>query len=445
MTHDTQPSPLDPAITSNMRNAVNPLPDSETSTQFNINQILPPELLVFILDSLYTDAIASIPLAPAKYPPLDRHPLLNMMLVCRSWRQIIMDTPCFWTTVCIGAGVGPQSVEKGCLEEVLGRSGRLPLMAIIAPELLLNFQVVHDAMRDQFQRLSTLALVVMDKMAATMLELIRPLFQHPLPTLKRLHVGQIRFNSTIYDYGIRRIMIDAPELQELSSERHFIFPKFPSHLTFLSLTAVFNGALDSPLTPGCLEIPLLLDLYISECDPAPFLLAFITPSLRKLVVYNDTPSPSHEPFPPLRAYSKLEELQWADRGPDRTFSTLLRLCPNLTRYSNYLVGHETKVHFHAIDTPATILSLLPDDIEARRASSGWPMLEEIQLDVASCEEISTLIDAIPSIKRVRVLRSFASRKEEEPGETESFSSLRQKVDLAFWLDPWSSSPGENGM
>ncbi|KAG8977339.1 hypothetical protein FRC05_001737 [Tulasnella sp. 425] len=357
-----------------------------------------------------------------------------------------MDAPCFWTTVYIGAGAGPQGVEKGCLEEVLGRSGRLPLMAIIAPERVLNFQVIHDTLRGQFQRLSTLALVA-DEAAVSLLtpEDLQQLFRHPLPILKRLHVGRIRFDLTLHDWSPRRITIDAPELQELSSKYHFIFPEFPSYLASLSLTAVFNDSLDSPLTSGCLEIPLLLGLYISECDPTPFLLAFITPSLRKLVVNYDTPSPDHEPFPPLRAYSKLEELQWFDRGPDRTFSTLLRLCPNLTRYSNYLVGHETEVNFYAIDTPATILSLLPDDIEARRTSSCWPLLEEILLDVARCEEISALIDAIPSIKRVRVLRSFASRKKEEPGETESFSSLRQKVDLAFWLDPWSSSPGENGM
>ncbi|KAG8946785.1 hypothetical protein FRC04_011441 [Tulasnella sp. 424] len=434
-----------------MQNTSDQLTDSETPTKININQIIPPELLVLILDSLYTEAIASIPLVHTKYPPLDHHPLLVMMLVCKSWHQLITNTPTFWTLVCIGAGTGLRDVDKEGLKRALGRSGQLPLMAIIAPERLPRFQVVHEALHsDDFQRFSTLAFVVPDRIAPTLQttgEDILQLLQNPLPSLKRLHVGRLRFDPK-NGYVTLQITIDAPELRELSFERHFIFPEFPSRLTSLSITSVSNNSLGVPLTPGCLEIPLLLDLCISECNPTPFLLAFITPSLRRLVVTYDVSTIDELP-PPLRAYPNLEELQWSDRGPDQTFSTLLPLCPNLTRYSNYLIGREDAIKFQYIDTPATILSLLPNDGEAR-ATSSWPKLEEVLLDVGRCSEITILIDAIPSIQRVRVLKSFASlesrigEEDEKLEEEQLLPSLRQKVDLAFWLDPWGSSPGENG-
>ncbi|KIO20975.1 hypothetical protein M407DRAFT_29360 [Tulasnella calospora MUT 4182] len=113
--------------------------------------------------------------------------------------------------------------------------------------------------------------------------------------------------------------------------------------------------------------------------------------------------------------------------------------------NNYQVGDEGSIKFQHIDTPATILSLLPRESGGNHGSStySWPKLEEILLDVGQCDDISVLIDAIPSLKRIRILQNFTTRSDEEARlrETGLLPSLRKMVDIAFWLDPWGSNLG----
>ncbi|KIO20980.1 hypothetical protein M407DRAFT_29367 [Tulasnella calospora MUT 4182] len=315
---------------------------------------------------------------------------------------------------------------------------------MIAPECIEHFQVVEEALSDQFQRIGTLSLVKTNKRVEGMphAEDIQQFLKHPFPTLKCLNVGDIYISADPEQSSRLQIMIDSPQLQHLSSHSHFIFPKSSSCLISISFTSIYPFP-SSPLLPSSFDLPLLLNLRLSGCDPSAFLSAFITPSLHKLFVIDDVPA--HGPIPPLRLYPRLEELQWTDRGPDPTFSTLLPLFPNLIQYSNYQVGHEKNIKFQFIDTPATILSLLPGkpgDNNGPRTNS-WLNLEEVLLDVGTCDEISNLIHAIPSLKRVRILKNFATRSGEEARERETrlLPSLRKRVDIAFWLDPWGSDLG----
>ncbi|KAG9048350.1 hypothetical protein FS837_000153 [Tulasnella sp. UAMH 9824] len=410
----------------------------------DINEVIPPELLLSILDYLYAEAIASIPLAPPTSPPLDHHPLLDMILVCRSWHQVIMGNPTFWTFIWIGAGARRQDPDGIRLKGVLRRSGLLPLSVMIAPESVAQFRAVEQALGDECHRISTLTLVRMDERVEGMpsAEDVQQFLQHPFPSLKRLSVGNIYTSNDSEQSDRLQIMVDSPQLQELSSHYHFIFPKSPSYLTSISLTSVYPFP-SSPLIPSTFDLPSLLDLRISNCEPSAFLSAFITPSLRKLFVIDDVPASG--PVPPLRLYPSLEEVQWTDRGPDHTFFAFLPLCPNLIRYSNYQMGHEKDIKFQFIDTPATVLSLLPGQLGDSGApkSSSWPNLEEVLLDVGTCDEISSLIHAIPSLKRVRILQNFTTRLEDEARqrEMELLPSLRKQVDVAFWLDPWGSNLG----
>ncbi|KAG8895584.1 hypothetical protein FRC00_007260, partial [Tulasnella sp. 408] len=388
--------------------------------------------------------ITSIPLAPPEPPPLDHHPLLDMMLVCRSWHQVITENPTFWTFIWIGAGAGRQDPDGIWLKGVLRRSGQLPLSVMIAPESVAQFRAVEKALGDECHRISTLTLVRMDERVEGMpsAEGVQQFLQHPFPSLKRLSVGNI-YTSTDPEQSKRlQIMVESPQLQELHSHYHFIFPKSPSCLTSVSLTSVYSFP-NSPVIPSTFDLPSLLDLRISDCNPSAFLSAFVTPSLRKLFIIDDVPTSG--PVPPLRLYPSLEEVQWTDRGPDRTFAAFLPLCPNLVRYSNYQVGHEKEIKFQFIDTPATVLSLLPDQLgdNGDPSNSSWPNLEEACLDVGTCDEISSLIHAIPSLKRVRILQNFTTRLEDEAQqkEMELLPSLRKLVDVAFWLDPWGSNLG----
>ncbi|KAG9048351.1 hypothetical protein FS837_000154 [Tulasnella sp. UAMH 9824] len=368
------------------------------------------------------------------------------MLVCRSWHQIIMGTPAFWTFVWIGAGTPPRDVEGRRLRAVLERSGQLPLSVMIAPERverLVHFPNVHEALEDHLQRVETFSLVRMEGKRQNMPSRrdIELLLRHPLPSLKRLNVDNFKtcYAGTWWSDRLR-ITVDSPQLEELSCHYHFIVPQSPLHLISISLSSI--DSLTDSFIPKKIDLPLLLDLRLTKCNVTTVLSAFVTPSLRRLFVDENLQRfliPSS-----LRPYPKLEELQWNDEGSDPTFSALLPLCPNLIRYSNYLVGDDDNEEFRDIDTPATILSALPHGSGDNHGSStsSWPKLEEVLLDGGKCDDIYALLDAIPSIKRVRILQSFTEHLDQETQQREAslLTSLRKVVDIVFGQDPWGSNP-----
>ncbi|KAG8895583.1 hypothetical protein FRC00_007259 [Tulasnella sp. 408] len=369
------------------------------------------------------------------------------MLVCRSWHQLVIGTPAFWTFLWIGAGTPPRDVEGKQLRAVLERSSQLPLSVMLAPERierLIHFPNVQEALGDHLKRVETFSLVRMERKRQNIPSTrdIELLLRHPLPSLKRLNVDRFKISYTGYSWSDRlRITIDSPQLEELSCHYHFIIPQSPLHLISISLCSV-----DSPtdsLTPKSIDFPLLLDLRLTTCDVATLLPAFITPSLRRLFI--DENVQRIPTAPSLRPYPTLEELRWSDEGPDPTFSALLPLCPNLIRYSNYQIGDEDSEEFWEIDTPMTLLDALSHQSEDNHgpSTSSWPKLEEVLLDVGKCDDVFALLDAIPSIKRVRILRSLTegSEKEAEQREASLLQSLRKRVDIVFGQDPWGANPG----
>ncbi|KAG8906651.1 hypothetical protein FRC00_012429, partial [Tulasnella sp. 408] len=68
----------------------------------------------------------------------------------------------------------------------------------------------------------------------------------------------------------------------------------------------------------------------------------------------------------------------------------------------------------------------------------WPVLEEVSLDCASCDHVATLIRAVPSIKRVRVLRDpvLSCDTDDQEGERDKLAVIRGKVEMAIRADPW---------
>ncbi|KAG8911632.1 hypothetical protein FRC00_006137 [Tulasnella sp. 408] len=190
----------------------------------------------------------------------------------------------------------------------------------------------------------------------------------------------------------------------------------------------------STLTQGQVQLPKLLYLRIADCEPGLLLSALSTPLLRVLVCYLEGRS-IHVPED-LPEYTHLKDLQWSDVGPDPTFELVFRRCPNLTRYANYVIGKEMDLDIHLIVDAPTILTL-PGGIN----SIKWSNLEEVLFDSTTYAALRQLVDAVPTIKRIRTLRDPVQDplRYNEDVETERtyLSELREKVDVVLWLDPWT--------
>lgn len=417
----------------------------------SINFILPPELLISVFDVLYFDTVASIhDLPPPHRPPLNRHPLTEVMCVCKLWRQLVEETPSFWTLVVIGTGAGGRELgtnatvrgEPGIarLRRDLARSGCLPLAVTVAPEQTTDFRLVAECLGDEAYRLRTLNFILTDDIPRKTCypSHFEDLLLRSFPMLKHLLLDDLHILT--YPFGLPfQISVDAPILRNLSCAYHIILPESPSLLTSLSIAAVDIDSFDPPLTQGCIQFPQLLDLHLSVNNASLFLSAFSTPKLQKLSVREETPSISQQVW--LPQYPRLEELQWSDKEHDPSFINLLSVCPNLIRYANYLVGEETSVDFRPLGSLVAIINLAKNKAGKQRpCMNGWPNFEEVRLATATCEDIVALIEGMPSIKRIRILRDPREWGEEEDrqGAAQLLPTLTEKVDIAFWMDPWGS-------
>ncbi|KAG8918862.1 hypothetical protein FRC01_001619, partial [Tulasnella sp. 417] len=224
-------------------------------------------------------------------------------------------------------------------------------------------------------------------------------------------------------------------LRRMSCENHFVVPQSASRLTHLSLYKVRSGNLDPPLSSISVELPRLLELRLFSCEPGEILPTLSTPALQTLVAYNNWTGVRFRSKPPL--YTELRELQWSDVGPEPCFQDILELSPNLTRYSNYVLGKEDELDLWAIDDPATILGIVSQGLESKNVCS---VLREVSLDVASGQEIDRLVTAVPSIQLLRVLRDprEGSDSEEKQTETSMLEELKRKVDWEMGRGPWRS-------
>ncbi|KIO21464.1 hypothetical protein M407DRAFT_245457 [Tulasnella calospora MUT 4182] len=68
-------------------------------------------------------------------------------------------------------------------------------------------------------------------------------------------------------------------------------------------------------------------------------------------------------------------------------------------------------------------------------SIKWPSLEEVLFDCAYCADLLALVDLVPSIKRIRILKNPCELGDKDV-ERERLVKLREKIDVALWLDPW---------
>ncbi|KAG8894164.1 hypothetical protein FRC00_009404 [Tulasnella sp. 408] len=422
---------------------------AEVAADFAINHVLPPELLVTVFDDLYRRITELLPF-PLPYAKaveyFTRHPLLECMLVCRRWFNIIQTSPYYWTFVEMGVMIGgPQPEESQWrtvrqrelileIQKRLEKSGSLPLHLAIAPEFVTEFDFMLQVLEKHVCRVETLNILTASKRRS--IRYIRQEdFEHllglSLSSLKRLYIGKLDIADALPetdDSSLLQINLDAPHLDELFYHFHAIFPTSPSRLTLLSISRSSFSFVDPPFSRGQIELPELLELRIAKCAPGPILFVLSTPILQILIFHSSYTSVD-EPEE-LPEYPHLRDLQWADEGPDPTFDLVFRRCPNLTRYANFVVGREKKISHGMTDGPTLIEG--PGGIN----SVQWPRLEEVLFDCVSGADLLALVNLVPTIKRIRILKDPCEFGDAET-EKELLGELRRKVDVAPWLDPWS--------
>ncbi|KIO21469.1 hypothetical protein M407DRAFT_28923 [Tulasnella calospora MUT 4182] len=435
-------------------NGANKVLDAERGS-ININSLFPPELLVGVFDILYQDIMDSLPFPLPYDEGLQRfknHPLGDFMLVCRVWYDIIQTTPTYWTFVDIGAlhntalGEQAHAVRSFGSEGVrdfkirLKKSGSLPIYVTVAPEYISDFSTVLDILKEHAHQLETINIVKMRHLKSVTLrhissEQLLQLFRLSLPSLKRLHIDAFRLVPPRPEPWVGgRVEIDAPQLYHLSSHFHILIPHNPSQLTSLSMSGIDMLTLQSTLTQGQVQLPKLLHLRIVDCEPGLLLSTLSIPLLQVLVYHSE--EPSTQPPEELPEYSHVKDLQWSDVGLDPTFDLVFRCCPNLTRYANYVIGEEMAIDINLIVDGPTILR------PGRINSITWPNLEEVLFDCATYAVIRELVDAAPTIKRIRTLRDpvVAPLRHDEDVERERtfLSELKEKADVVLWLDLWTA-------
>ncbi|KAG8954839.1 hypothetical protein FRC04_010321 [Tulasnella sp. 424] len=424
----------------------------------NINALLPLELLINTFNILYQDISDSLPFPFPYNNALEhfcRHPLLDLMLVQRGWYNLVQTSPSYWTHVNIGvtdriargwSGVGRNNIpsvgigEVNELRERFGKSGSLPLHLTIAPGFISDFGIVLRLLKEHAVRLETLTILSNTSMKASLAhdissEHLLQLLKLPLSSLKRLQMDELTIaNFTPEADTTLRIDIDAPTLHQLSSNIYFVIPQTPSRLTLLSIANLDLDSIRPSVNWSRTELPKLLELRMANCEPGLILSSLLTPALQALIFQGYAPTQVPTELP---EYSHLRDLQWFDTGPEPTFELVFRRCPNITRYANYVVGQETDACADVLSEEATILRR-NEGIDSIR----WPRLEEVLLDYAPCASLSALVDAVPTIRRIRVLRDpIAPNQSDEDMEREReiLVELRRKVDVVFRLDPWTNT------
>lgn len=412
-----------------------------------INSLFPHELLTSVFTFLYHCRVTPFPFLP--FPPeLDRcHPLLNLMLVCRAWYELIRGTQAFWTSITVVARVSAGRAAEGTgstgaaggaiwLREYLTRSGQLPIDVTIAAYSALDFKPVVQTLHEHAHRLDALSAIRWDEgnwYSGLYRNPIEELLHCPFPTLKHLFIGPCPTSFSWRTASQSRINTESPQLRTLACSYHLIIPSQPSLLTHLALDWVDLDAIRPPLEESTIELPHLLELCLKDCHPTVILSTLSAPALQKLAVRQTTSS--HLSPREIPSYLNLREIQWQDVLPDPALRVVLRSCPNLTSFANYIVGDEPDIDINMLNTPPSILDTLGGETQEMEEEElgRWPFLKEILLDFATCEEVSKLVEIVPSIQRVCLLETPTKKGDAKNQEREEklLSNLRQRLDVVI--------------
>ncbi|KAG8971969.1 hypothetical protein FRC05_010504 [Tulasnella sp. 425] len=269
-----------------------------------------------------------------------------------------------------------------------------------------------------------------------------------MPCLESLHVGTIIPVGESRSPNVILTHANLPSLQRLSCRGYLLLPTSAPCLASITLHGIKSDNLER-LRSHPLPLPNLVQLRVIRCPNILEILAILSaPALQTLVIgphdgHVDDDWAEDPPFiyPTLSTYQHLQELQWGDwESALDVLTYLLRRCPNLLRFSDYIHGLEglTYQDHYVSHIPTHLMSHDVSPVSDPLCSK----LEEVCFDVVNPRQVEELVEARPSIKRVRFLsdpsaiysgaRDAVSRSEwEEPLER-----LRERVDVTIGLESW---------
>ncbi|KAG8973741.1 hypothetical protein FRB90_009875, partial [Tulasnella sp. 427] len=361
-----------------------------TSRVQSINDALPSELILLVFDLIYAERTdpPSFPYTKSEVVERqNRHALLDVMLVCKGWRELVETSPRYWAminvlplpnTFPITPGHDVAEHRRMMLEAQLRRSGSVPIQVNIDMDSVMKFSEIADLLEAEGRRWRIINLLASNRRTndPTRLSRLAQLFTRPFPCLKSLHMGNVCLADDKGHSVAMVVQVDAPALHAVSCHSHLVLPLSNDCLRYLSVTRINLDKMQLHLDRSRLEFGQLVELRISRCNPGALLAAFSTPNLVKLIV--DSKYSDYTPPESLNQYPNLKELQWDDMGPDPTFSMLLPRCPNLTRFADYIVGREDDVSLDEIDDPPSVLAAVTEALsEVGNERTLWPHLEEI--------------------------------------------------------------------
>ncbi|KAG8893389.1 hypothetical protein FRC00_010583, partial [Tulasnella sp. 408] len=161
-------TPMEPTALDLLQNETKSATSSHSSPpRPSINDTLPPELLLSIFDFVYTEMNQPLSYLHTMSEAVEkskRHALQDAMLVCRTWHDLVMSSPQYWTAINVGIresiGLWPKGAEnfgdgeaqRVFLERQLTASGELPIQVNVGLDDVEDFKATFDLLRKQAHR-----------------------------------------------------------------------------------------------------------------------------------------------------------------------------------------------------------------------------------------------------------------------------------------------------
>ncbi|KAG9036246.1 hypothetical protein FS837_001725 [Tulasnella sp. UAMH 9824] len=388
---------------------------SPTESLFSTYPIhtLPPELLIDIFLHLYKDP--SVP--RAKHDLHNTHKLTFIMLVCKSWKDIVEGAPILWTDIWLGRCpqyIGAENTGQWLdfITTRFGRSGKL-LLNLTIMAAYVDLAVTSRLLLQHMPRCKALALRVPEdeeerwkiRFQSNTSTVLHRILSSPLLALQSIVIEDFAFNQE-WEYQWWALMLDAPNLRDLTSLSPSIIP-----LKFLSVT---------------------------YCDHLWDVLRIIdTPNLEHFVVECGLADWPEEVDTVIPIMNDLRELEWytdpeATDEP-ATLRHLLHHCPNITSLSyicNEAAGESLQKCLVRGTLGGPILSFPTLLSETGGGSVRWcPELRRLRIACASFERVRELVLSRPMLEHI----SMQYRMPVDDIVIGAEDEWREMVDMVRWI------------
>ncbi|KAG9050353.1 hypothetical protein FS837_005974 [Tulasnella sp. UAMH 9824] len=397
-----------------------------TSQESPSRELLPPELLIGIFHFLYIDDTAH-----HKSKGDSSHKLLSLMLVCKSFNDIVQTTSAFWTEL-----QETEEQEAGWIEWIekqITKSRELPLRVFFIRSPW-SLEKIYPILFPTSRRWVHLTIAPLSPCTEPpYYNDLQPFFDAPIPQLISLSVRGLGSRlDRIFEVGT--VFRHAPKLVKLEWHDRFVVfrqddeesgagEEYVKVLTLQGVTYDFaqntlealsiQGAIP-PITLEPTVMPRLRFLSLGHfCQPWSFLERWQLPVLEELHIsgnpYDHAGASGSATFPALK------KIEWFDARrslaplhalkSSTLLAKVLAASPNLQCFC--LSAHYPPISkYHIVRTmdarPARSITpfLATDDVTG--ASKYCPDLRELRLQEESFEELEQLVGIRPQMEIVEI-------------------------------------------